>query len=77
VAQITVRETVLQELEGLAEELIPEVVNFIRFLKFRQEEERARQRFVIAIEKARAVARERGITDEDVQEEIRAARAGQ
>uniref|UniRef100_A0A7C1K111 DUF2281 domain-containing protein n=1 Tax=Caldilinea aerophila TaxID=133453 RepID=A0A7C1K111_9CHLR len=76
-AQITVRETVLQELEGLAEELIPEVVNFIRFLKFRQEEERARQRFVIAIEKARAVARERGITDEDVQEEIRAARAGQ
>jgi len=29
-AQITVRETVLQELEGLAEELIPEVVNFIR-----------------------------------------------
>jgi hypothetical protein len=29
-AQITVWKTVLQELEGLAEELIPEVVNFIR-----------------------------------------------
>jgi hypothetical protein len=36
-AQTFVRETVLQELEGLAEDRIPEVLDFIRFLKSRQE----------------------------------------
>jgi len=40
-AQVTTRETVLQELEGLAEDRIPEVLDFIRFLKSRQEAERA------------------------------------
>jgi hypothetical protein len=42
-AQVTTRETretVLQELEGLAEDRIPEVLDFIRFLKSRSEEER-------------------------------------
>jgi len=75
--QTVIRETVLQELEGLTEDRISEVLDFIRFLKFRQEAERARQRFVVAVEEARAIARARGITDEDVLEEIRAARAGQ
>ncbi len=37
-AQTVIRETVLQELEGLAEDRIPEVLDFIRFLKSRQEE---------------------------------------
>ena len=37
-AQFIGRETVLQELEGLAEDRIPEVLDFIRFLKSRQEE---------------------------------------
>jgi len=36
-AQTLIRETVLQELEGLAEDRIPEVLDFIRFLKSRQE----------------------------------------
>jgi hypothetical protein len=76
-AQTFVRETVLQELEGLAEDRIPEVLDFIRFLKSRQEAERARQRFAVAVEEARAIAREQGITDEDVLAEIQAARAGQ
>jgi len=39
-AQTLIRETVLQELEGLAEDRIPEVLDFIRFLKSRSEEER-------------------------------------
>jgi hypothetical protein len=76
-AQTFVRETVLQELEGLAEDRIPEVLDFIRFLKSRQEAERARQRFAVAVEEARAIAREQGVTDEDVLAEIQAARAGQ
>jgi len=37
-AQTLIRETILQELEGLAEDRIPEVLDFIRFLKSRQEE---------------------------------------
>jgi len=39
-AQTLIRETVLQELEGLAEDRIPEVLDFIRFLKSRREEDR-------------------------------------
>jgi hypothetical protein len=46
-AQTSVRETILQELEGLPEDRIPEVLDFIRFLKFRQETERAGQRFAV------------------------------
>jgi len=37
-AQTLIRETVLHELEGLAEDRIPEVLDFIRFLKSRQEQ---------------------------------------
>jgi hypothetical protein len=47
------------------------------FLKFHQEMERARQRFAVAVKEARAIAQERGITDEEVLAEIRAVRAKQ
>jgi hypothetical protein len=47
------------------------------FLKFRREMERARQRFAVAVKEARAIAQERGITDEEVLAEIRAVRAKQ
>lgn len=76
-ARVVTREIILKELEGLAEDQLPEVLDFIQFLKFRQEVERARQRFVAAVEEARSIAKERGITDEDVLEEIRAARSRQ
>jgi hypothetical protein len=46
-------------------------------LKFRREMERARQRFAVAVKEARAIAQERGITDEEVLAEIRAVRAKQ
>lgn len=36
-AQVVTRETLIQELEGLAEEQIPEVLDFIRFLKSRED----------------------------------------
>ncbi|GBD08411.1 hypothetical protein HRbin22_00651 [Candidatus Thermoflexus japonica] len=73
-ARVVTRETILKELEGLAEDQLPVVLDFIHFLKFRQEAERARQRFAAAVEEARSIAQERGITDEDVLEEIRAVR---
>lgn len=34
--QVITRETLIQELEGLAEEQMPEVLDFIRFLKSRE-----------------------------------------
>jgi hypothetical protein len=71
------RETILQELEGLPEDQLREVLEFIFFLKFRREMERARQRFAVAVKEARAIAQERGITDEEVLAEIRAVRAKQ
>lgn len=74
-AEVVTRETILQELEGLAEEQMPEVLDFIRFLKFRGEEKRIRRRFAAAIETARAIAKERQLTDEDVLTEICAVRA--
>ncbi|HXF70524.1 MAG TPA: hypothetical protein VNK89_12045 [Thermoflexus sp.] len=39
-ARVITKETILQELEGLAEEQIPEVLDFIRFLKFKGKMER-------------------------------------
>ncbi len=71
------RETILQELEGLPEDQLREVLGFILFLKFRREMERARQRFAVAVKEARAIAPERGITDEEVLAEIQAVRAKQ
>ncbi len=71
------RETILQELEGLSEDQLREVLEFILFLKFRREMERVKQRFAVAVKEARVIAQERGITDEEVLAEIRAVRAKQ
>ncbi|SNB67132.1 hypothetical protein [Thermoflexus hugenholtzii] len=71
------RETILQELEGLPEDQLREVLEFILFLKFRREMERAWQHFAVAVKEARAITQERGITDEEVLAEIRAVRTKQ
>ncbi len=70
------REALLQELEDLPEEEIVKVLDFIRFLKAQKDEDEMAKRFAKALEGARAIARSRGITDEDVLEEIKAVREG-
>jgi len=70
------RETLLQELEGLPEEKVVEVIDFIRFLKTQKDKDELARRFARALEEARAIARSRGVTDEDVLEEIKAVREG-
>ena len=70
------REALLQELEDLPEEKIVKVLDFVRFLKAQKDEDEMAMRFAKALEEARAIARSRGITDEDVLEEIKAVREG-
>ena len=70
------REALLQELEDLPEGKIVKVLDFIRFLKAQKDEDEMAKRFAKALEEARAIARSRGITDEDVLEEIKAVREG-
>ncbi|RLC76103.1 MAG: hypothetical protein DRI61_13870 [Chloroflexi bacterium] len=76
-AQVAVaREILLRELEDLSEDKVVEVIDFIRFLKSQESKEEMRRRFARALEEARAIAKSRGITDEDVLEEIKAVREG-
>ncbi len=73
----TFKEMVLREIESLPEARQSDVLAFIRFLKIGLAEPSLVERnFNKALEQARAVASERGISDEDIEGEIRAVRAG-
>ncbi len=76
VAQGAVKEAIIQELKSLPDDKAAEVLDFIRFLKSKWEEEELENRFDAALKEIRETARERGITEEDILAEIRAARAG-
>jgi hypothetical protein len=74
---VTLREVILRELEGLPEGRQADVLAFVRFLKIGLADEHTiESRFADALARARALAAERGITEADVAEEIRATRAG-
>jgi len=70
---MTITETLILELQALSEQQQAEVLAFARFLKIGLSDER---RFKTAIQKARRTTRERGITEEDVAEEIKMVRQG-
>lgn len=75
---MTLKETIWMELESLPEEKIAEVLNFIRFLKINLgSEAEIERRFSQAVAQARSVAAERGITEQDISEEVTAVRAEQ
>ncbi|HDN80807.1 MAG TPA: hypothetical protein ENG33_10130 [Chloroflexi bacterium] len=75
-AEAAVKEIILQELDGLPEDKAVEVLDFVRFLKSKWEEEALERRFSSALEEIRKIAKQRGITEEDIQAEIQAVRAG-
>ena len=69
--------TVLRELADLPESRRTDVLAYIRFLKIGLADEKSvRARFASALEEARAEARRRKITKKDIEEEIKAVRAG-
>ncbi len=70
------QELVIRELDTLPTDKVGEVLDFIRFLKIRAKSNAELEReFKNALTQARAIAAERGITEEDIAEEIRQVRA--
>lgn len=71
------RQDLLREVTILPEKLVPEILSYVRFLQIQSmSDDEVNSRFDAAIEEARAIAREEGITDEDIAAEIKAYRAG-
>lgn len=75
---ITQQELVVQEIQTLRDDQIDQVLDFIRFLKFRSiTDQELRNEFWSAVHQARSIASARGITEQDIAEEIRQVRAEQ
>ena len=75
---MTQQDWVIQELSTLPADKIGEVLDFIRFLKIHaKSDEQIQREFRNALAQARALAAEREITENDIAEEIRQARAEQ
>ena len=75
---MTIKEILLREIESLPEDRQENVLAFVRFLKVGlAETQPTEQQFADALARARAIATSRGITEQDVDAEIRAVRTGQ
>ncbi len=71
------KKLLLREVETLPEEYRGDVLAFIRFLKIGLADKKTIEaQFSDALERARGVAAERGITEQDIAEEIQAVRTG-
>jgi hypothetical protein len=74
---MAINPVLIQELESLPTNRQVDVLAFVRFLKYSLlDEETLGRNFLEALDKAQAVAEKQGITEQDIEEEIRAARAG-
>jgi len=72
---MTLKEILLREIETLPEDRQENVLAFVRFLKVGlAETQPTEHQFADALARARAIAASRGITEQDVDAEIRAVR---
>lgn len=70
------KDVLIREIELLPEEKQEQVLAFVRFLRIGLADvDRSRRDFWTAVDKARRIARERGITEQDIEDEIKAVRA--
>jgi len=70
------KETLIQEIEALPESRLADVLAFIRFVKIGLADEgTVERRFTGAMARAREIALQQGITEQDIDEEIRAVRS--
>jgi len=75
---MTLKEALIREIETLPADRQEDVLAFVRFLKIGlAETQPSDQQFADALARARAIASERGITEQDIDAEIRAVRSGQ
>lgn len=69
-------DVIMREIAGLPEDRQEDVLAFVRFLKIGLADvETTAQQFGSALEQAREIAEEQNITEEDIEDEIRAYRA--
>ena len=75
-AKAKLRETVARELDKLPDEELIKLLDYIRFLKLKSlPDYEMDARFVSALETARQIARQEGITEREIQEEVEASRS--
>ena len=75
---MTLKEILLREIETLPESRQENVLAYVRFLKVGLAElQPTDEQFAGALNRARTIAAERGITEQDIETEINAARTGQ
>ena len=71
------KELLLREVEALPEQQQADVLAFVRFLKIGLADQQTLERqFTEALARARAIASERGITEQDIAKEIQTTRTG-
>lgn len=74
---MTVKEALLREIETLPEQKQADVLAYVRFVKIGLGDIRlVNEKFDSALASARTLARERGITEKDIADEIEAVRTG-
>ena len=77
-AMLNLLETLVHEIETLPETRQADVLAFVRFLRLGlADEQTVERRFADALARAQTIAQERGITEEDIEAEIKAVRSGQ
>lgn len=75
---MSLKETLIQEIEALPEKHQADVLAFVRFLKIGlADEQTVERRFTDALARARAIAQERGITEQDIEDQVRSVRSEQ
>lgn len=74
---MSLKDALLREIESLPEQRQADVLAYVRFLKLGLADPATVERnFDQALAQARSIAQERGITEADVEAEIRAVRSG-
>jgi hypothetical protein len=72
------RQALIQEVAALPDAVLPELLDYVRFLRLRTiSDEEINLRFLAALSAARAIAAEEKISEADIDYEIQQYRAGQ
>ena len=67
----------MREIRTLPENQLSDVLEYVRFLKFKAlSGKQIEQRFILAVEQARKIAKKEKLTEDDIQNEIAQMKAG-
>jgi len=75
-SNMTLQESLLREIQNLPEDRQADVLAFVRFLKIGlADDQNLDLQFTDALDRAGAISDERGISNEDIEDEIKAVRS--